>query len=411
MKIEMNIIKNITSIFFIGSIFLSMTSCDDTTDSENLEIPNAPYVLSLGITSNGTTTYYVVTTDNLMSDKITAVGKGIEQNGFHDYEQGNQTIFCVGGLGITDVKGVTKDASGYIQETGDFVFDHSLSAFSQINSSTMLGVEIPTNAASGDSITFYTVDINNVAITSKKRAPIAPIALLEWPSITGICMSENKVYMTYFGMSPVDYSTKFTDTTYVAVYSYPEMKFETIMKDTRTGPAGSWYAHNGIFQVESGDMYIMSNSAIANGYSQSTKNAAFLRIPKGQTKFDDYYFDFETKSGGLKPAHIKYIGDGLVFAEVSTLNPQTTADRWSDKALKCCIIDLNKQTITDIEEIPVHNGNGGRRFTALVDGGYVYYPVSTSDGIYIYRTDPQTATAVRGAKVSTTFVGGFFKLN
>ena len=101
----------------------------------------------------------------------------------------------------------------------------------------------------------------------------------------------------------------------------------------------------------------------------------------------------------MKPAHIKYIGNGLVFAEVSTISPQTSADRWGDKSLKCCIIDLNNKTVRDIKEIPVHNGDGGRRFAALVDG------------TYIYQVDPQAATAVRGAKVSTTFVGGFFRLN
>ena len=184
------------------------------------------------------------------------------------------------------------------------------------------------------------------------------------------------------------------------------------MNDTRSGPAGSWNAFNGIFKVESGDMYIMSNSAIANGFSQGTKNAAFLRIPKGETRFDDYYFDFETASGGLKPSHIKYIGNGLVFAEVSTITPQTSEHRWGDKDLKCCIIDLNNKTVHDIEEIPVHNGDGGRRFAALVDGGYVYRPVTTpGEGTYIYRIDPRTATAVKGAKVATTFVGGFFRLD
>lgn len=407
----MYLIKKIVTLFVLIGITFCLSSCDDTSDDENTEVANAPYVLSLGITSNGTTTYYVVTTNDLMSENITAIGKGIEQNGYHDYEQGNQTIFCVGGLGVTSATGITRDANGYLQEKGDFVFDESLKAFTQIDNNTMLGVELPADAASGNQITFYNVTINDVAITSKKTSPIAPLAQLEWPNITGLCMSENKIYMTYFGMNPKDYSTKFTDTTYVAVYSYPEMKLETIMKDTRTGPAGSWSAHNGIFKVESGDMYIMSNSALANGYSQSTKKAAFLRIPKGQTKFDDYFFDFETKSGGLKPAHIKYIGNGLVYAEVSTLNPQTAADRWSDKALKCCIIDLNKQTITDIEGVPVHNGNGGRRFNVLADAGYVYSPITTSDGTYIYRIDPQTATATKGAKVSTTFVGGFFRLD
>ena len=105
------------------------------------------------------------------------------------------------------------------------------------------------------------------------------------------------------------------------------------------------------------------------------------------------------------------VGNGLVFAEVSTISPQTSADRWGDKSLKCCIIDLNNKTVRDIKEIPVHNGDGGRRFAALVDGGYVYRPVTTSEGTYIYQVDPQAATAVRGAKVSTTFVGGFFRLD
>jgi len=406
----MKYINKLIIYLFVGCISLLLPACDNES-FENEEIPHAPYVLSLGVTSNGTTTYYVVTTDNLMEGTIDAVGKGIEQNGFHDYEQANQTIFCVGGLGVTNAKGITRDASGYLQEKGDFVFNESLRVFSQIDNNTMMGMEIPNNAESGDMMTFYNVDINSIAITSKKTTSIAPLSIYEWPSITGLCKSEDKIYVTYFHMNPTNFDTKFTDTTYVAVFSYPDMTLDKIMKDIRTGPAGSWYAHNGIFKVESGDMYIMSNSSIANGYSQSTKNAAFLRIPKGETAFDDYYFDFETNSGGLKPAHIKYIGNGLVFAEVSTLNPQTVNDRWGDKSLKCSIIDLNNQTITDIPEIPVHNGNGGRRFTVLTDGGYVYYPVSTSEGTYIYRVDLNSATAVRGAKVSATFVGGFFKLD
>ncbi len=276
----------------------------------------------------------------------------------------------------------------------------------------MLGIELPAKAADGDQIKFYLVNIDDVSIIKTIEQPIAPIAEVEWPNITGLEAIGEKVYMTYIQMHPTTFATDFVDTTYVAVYSYPDMKLETIMKDTRTGPAGSWSAFNGIIKTENGDLYTMSNTSMANGFSKGGKNAAFLRIPAGTTVFDqNYFFDFESKSGGLKPAHIKYIGNGLIFAEVSTLNPQTAADRWSDKDLKCSIIDVYNQTITDIDEIPIHSGNGGRRFTALVDGGYVYYPVSTTDGIYIYRIDPKTATAERGAKVSTSFVGGFFKLN
>ena len=407
-KNEMDIFNKISILLFISCV-LFFTSCDDD-DFGDTEVANAPYVVSLGITSNGTTTYYVVSAENLMTENINAIGKGLEQNGYRDYEQGNQTVFSIGGLGVTQAVGVTRSAQGILQEEGDFVFNTSLSAFNQIDGTSMMGMEIPADATSGDQITFYTVDINSVGITDRKTSSIKPISNLEWPSITGLCKSGDNVYVTYFPLNPKNFETKYTDTMYVAAFSYPDMQLKRLMKDTRTGPAGSWNAFNGIFEVESGDMYVMSNTALANGYSQSTKDAAFLRIPKGTTEFDDYYFNFQEKSGGLKPAHIKYIGNGLVFAEVSTLNPQTTADRWSDKALKCCIIDLNNQTVTDVKEIPVHNGNGGRRFSALVDGDYVYCPITTAEGTYIYQVDIKTAQGVKGAKVATTFVGGLFKL-
>lgn len=406
----MNHLHRITFYTLSICLLLATTSCEEQF-LDTVEVPHAPYVLSLGITANKTTTYYVVTAEDLMTGTIDAVGKGIEQNGYWDYEQANQTIFSIGGLGVTSAVGVVRNADGYLQEQGDFVFNNSLNAFAQMDSRSMLGMELPANKESGNRMTFYTVGIDNVTINAQTTAPIAPMDELEWPNITGMCYSEGNVYITYLGMNPTTFDTPYTDTTYVAVYTYPEMTFKTLMKDTRTGPAGSWNAFNGIFKVESGDMYIMSNSAIANGFSQGTKRAAFLRIPKGETHFDDYYFDFETVSGGLKPAHIKYIGDGLLFAEVSTVSPQTLADRWLDNSLKCCIIDLKNKTVRDVPQIPIHNGDGGRRFAALVNGGYVYRPITTKgEGTYIYRIDPQTATAVRGAKVSTSFVGGIFQL-
>jgi hypothetical protein len=407
----MNTLKKIKTLLSIALMLGFVSSCGK--DDEKI-VPNnvsEPYVISLGVTANGTTTYYIVSTNDLMTGTISAEGKGIEQNGYYDYEQGNQTVFCIGGLGLTDVKGITRDADGVLQQKGDFVLDQSPKIFTQITPQEMLAVELPDNENSGDQLTFYSVDISSLAIMRKVRTDIQPFALLDWPSVTGLSFDENRVYMTYFPMNQTSWETRYTDTTYVAVFTYPDMAMETIMKDTRTGPAGSWNAYNGIFKTESGDMYIMSNSAVANGFSQGTKNAAFLRIPKGTTRFDDYYFDFETASGGLKPAHVKYLGNGLVFAEVSTLTVQTLDDRWSDKSLKSCIIDLNSKTVRDVGGIPVHNGNGGRRFAVLADDDYVYNPITTEEGTYIYRIDPRTATATKGAKVSATFVAGFFKLD
>lgn len=389
---------------------LALSSCDPLEETK--ELPHAPYVLSLGITAGGATTYYVVTTAELMAGEIHAYGQGLEQNGYRDYEQANQTVFSIGGLGVNQVTGITRNPAGYLQEQGGFSFDSKLSALAQVDRSTLLGLEIPDKPANGYQLKFYLIDMDRVSITQTIQQPIAPLAAVEWPSITGMACSGNKVYVTYIQMNPTTYATDFVDTTYVAVYRYPEMTLETVMKDTRTGPAGSWAAFNGLIQTETGDLYTMSNTSMANGFSKGGKNAAFQRIQAGATTFDPtYFYDFEAQTGGLKPAHIKYIGNGLLFAEVSTLQPQTAAHRWSDAKLKCSIIDLYNQTSRDIAEIPLHNGGGGRRFTALVEGGVVYYPVSTEQGTYVYRIDPLTATAEKGAKVSATFVGGFFKLD
>ena len=388
-----------------------LTSCEDDLAAEQ-ETPNAPYVLSLGVTANGNTTYYVVSTDNLMEGTINAVGKGIEQNGYHDYQKGGNSIFCIGGMGVTSATAVVRGADGLLKEQGEFVFDNSLSGFCQVDANTMVGLEVPTNKESGSQLTFYTVDANTAAILAKNNdTAVDPIDRLDWPSITGMMYSGGNLYVTYTPMNSMTFETAYTDTCFVSVYSYPDMQFVKLMKDTRVGPGGSWGAFNGLMKDENDNLYVMSNSAISNGYSQSTKHAGFLRINKGETEFDaDYFFDFEELTGGLKPAHVAYVGNGLVFAEVSTLNPQTANDRWGDKSLKCCIIDLVNQTVTDVEGIPVHNGNGGRRFAYLTEGNNVYLPVSTSDGVYIYRTDVTTARAERGARVSTTFVGGFFLL-
>jgi hypothetical protein len=315
-------------------------------------------------------------------------------------------------MGVTSATTVVRGADGLLKEQGEFVFDNSLSGFCQVDANTMVGLELPTNKESGSQLTFYTVDANTAAILAKNTdTAVDPIDRLDWPSITGMMYSGGNLYVTYTPMNSMTFETAYTDTCFVAVYSYPDMQFVKLMKDTRVGPGGSWGAFNGLMKDENDNLYVMSNSAISNGYSQSTKHAGFLRINKGETEFDaDYFFDFEELTGGLKPAHVAYVGNGLVFAEVSTLNPQTANDRWGDKSLKCCIIDLVNQTVTDVEGIPVHNGNGGRRFAYLTEGNNVYLPVSTSDGVYIYRTDVTTARAERGARVSTTFVGGFFQL-
>ena len=397
---------------------ISFAACSDDSNIENGSggsgdgsgsATEGKYVACLGITSSNTTSYYLVTADDLMNGTVSAKGNGIEQTGYHDFREGGNTVFSIGGMGIVEANGFTLDTAGELQKKGKFVFDTNLNGLEQMDDNTMLGVEFPKNPQAGDVFKFYTVDINTVAITRTVSHPVSQLSTLDWPGFTGMRVSDNKVYMTFYLSNPSTYATQYVDTAYVAVYSYPELEYITMIKDTRTGPAGAWYTDCGIQMDEKGDLYTMSTTAIANGFTQNSKTpAGFLRIKKGETSFDpDYYFDIEAATGGLRPAHIRYVGNGLVYAEVSIVKNQ---EQWRDVNLKVCIIDLYNKTVTDVTEIPVHDGNGGRGFTAMVKGDNVYHPVTLPEGTFIYRTDVKKATAVKGAEIETTFVGGLYHI-
>lgn len=373
------------------------------------------YVLGLGVSSANATSYYLVTAADLMKGTISSIGNGLEQTGYRDFQQGGQTIFSIGGLGVAEANGFTLDAAGKWLKKGNFVFDASLNGFEEVDDQTMLGVEFPKTPQDGNVFKFYTVDIGNVSITRTVSHPVSQLGEEvtdeNWPSFTGMRISGGKVYLTYYLMHPVSYATTLTDRIWVAVYSYPALEYITTITDDRVGPAGAFNTNCGIIADEKGDLYTMSATAKGNGFTQSSLAAGFLRIKKGETTFDDsYYFDFEKATGGYKPAHIKYIGGGLVFAEVTTQKDEDT-DLWSDAALKLYIVDLYNRTAREVDGAPVHNGQGARSFTALAEGNYVYLPITLSDGTFIYRTHVGDATAEKGAEVQTTFVGGLFKLD
>lgn len=409
-------VKKYLTVFLAAGAACVLPACSDNdsigtgddSGPDNGDASAGKYVACLGVTSSNATSYYLVTADNLTSGTVSPKGNGIEQTGYRDFRAGGQTVFSIGGMGVVEANGFTLDAGGELQKKGKFVFDATLNGLEQVDDRTMLGVEFPKNPQAGDVFKFYTVDIDNVAITRTAARPVTELSALDWPDYTGMRIRDNHVYLTYYLKNPVTYATVYTDTAYVAVYSYPELELITVSKDSRTGPAGAWNTDCGILLDEKGDLYTMSATAVANGFSQSTKEAAFLRIRKGENGFDpDYYFNIEEATGGLKPAHIRYVGNGRVYAEVSTVKNQ---EQWKDVDLKVCIIDLYNRTVTDVPQIPLHDGNGGRSFTALVQGGQVYHPVTLPEGTFIYRTDVENATAVKGAEVETTFVGGLFHI-
>lgn len=397
----------------VGAALLAL-SCKKKSDEVSAP---SPYLLGVGITtSSGTssaTVNYVIKANSLTGGTLSPLGNGLTLVGYRDYAIGNKTVFAVGGFADANVNGIDQDGSGNLNVTGTASFTKAADDIQQVDNTLMLAIKLP-GAADGDKAIFNFVDINTKMITKTYSAALSPLVIDgNQPVYTGMAVAGSKLYVSYYHFDK-NYKTPFTDTNYVAVYSYPVIAFERVIKDVRTGPAGAFGTRSGLFKTENGDVYTMSSSNLGYGFTKSTKPGGFLRIKSGATEFDAAYF-FNTDLLGGKVAHIKYLGNNLLFATISTLDP-ATPDQWGDKKVKMAIINISTGTVTDVKLAGgtsadlIHDGNGGRSFPVLADNGKVYYAANIGGVLNVYTIDVATATAAKGATVAASFVGGIFKV-
>src|SRR5690606_23707868 len=151
-------------------------------------------------------------------------------------------------------------------------------------------------------------------------------------------------YLGYYLSHPDTFATNYTDQARLAIYSYPEFEFQGVLTDDRVGPIGGVNTKSGLIEDESGNIYAVSHSNPANGFSQGTQVSGILRIQDGESTCDaDYLVDVAEVAGGT-PAHLLYLGSGKVFDEINTAARGEQA-MWSHGPLRSGIIDLNAQTV------------------------------------------------------------------
>jgi len=386
---------------------LSFTSCGDDDESVAPVTQGDQFVMSLAIQgSDNSYTYYTVPFSDVMSGSLSAQGRGIEQPGYFDFTQIDNTIYSIGGLDDVNVVGITKSETGELEEAGNISFAKSLSDIVQADANTLVAVEM---SSTSNVVKFHTINANTVTVTSTKQHLVSDLTNLSAPTYSGMRISGNQLFLSYFISDPTTYNTPYTDQAQVAVYSYPGLEFQKVITDTRTGPIGSFFTKTGLINDEQGNVYALSNSNPANGYSQTTKKGGILRIASGQTTFDqNYFFDVETQTGGKNISYLKYLGNGIALAEINA-EANAAQTKWSDGPLETAVVDLNAKTVTYVTGLPQHAGVG-RRLAALHDGDFVYMAIPESNGIYVYKIDTQNHTATKGAAVQANFVAGFSKL-
>lgn len=381
---------------------LALSSCSKSSDTPNGEAStdtrNTKYIITATTGAVGIADY-LLTSDNLTTGSISTVRNGVEQDGSYRYYLTAQNKFFSLLYGQGNPGAVTSyalNADGQLVKTSNFQAE-TVQVFAPVNNE-VLTIKVP---RSGASISYmYRIDAAQSMIVgegnqdTKQLSTNGERAHYTWATQVG-----DKVFMPYMsikGDGVDNFGTRFPDSTWVGVYSYPALKLEKIIRDGRTSYLGAYFT-NGLFQDEKGDAYGFSGAvATSNGTLTSKKPSAILKINKGTTEFDQsYFFNIEQKSGGYKINSTAYIGNGKALVQMYGNVGVATG------AAKLAIVDLYNQTFTWVTGLPatISSTTTNRYNITNDDASAIYIGINSPDGSWVYSINGSTAVATQGIKV------------
>ncbi|OMQ10504.1 DUF4374 domain-containing protein [[Flexibacter] sp. ATCC 35103] len=354
---------------------------------------------------------YLLTTDDISKGSITTTGNGIEQDGSYRYyitAQNNffSLLYGQGNPGAVTTYNLTTE--GKLVKKSDFQAE-TVHVFAAVNKD-ILTIKVPRSGAASIA-SMYKIDAEKSLITgeaqqdTKKLAGNGERAFFTWATQVG-----DKVFMPYMsikGDGVDNFGTVNPDSTWVAVYNYPELKLEKVIKDNRTSYLGAYFT-NGLYQDENGDAYGFSSAAAtSNAVLTSTKPSAVVKIKKGTTEFDKtYFFNVEEKSGGYKIASSSYISKGKVLLQMYG-TPGTNKG-----AAKLAVADVYAQTFTWVKDAPLEISftTVNRYNLVSEDGSSAVVGINTPEGNWIYTINGTTGVATKGMKVEGGQITAIAKL-
>ncbi|WP_370173535.1 DUF4374 domain-containing protein [Leeuwenhoekiella palythoae] len=393
----------------LGLLFTACDSNDDGTSPENPETGvESKYIITATPTAAGSegVADYILTTDAITEGSISTAGNGIEQDGTYRYYITTNNKFFSMLYGQGNPGAVTSyelNAEGSLEKLSDFQSE-TVQAFAAVDDEILL-IKISRNADSPIA-SWYRFDTNTLQFVAEGQINTQELADKESGELaffTWITQVGDKVYLPYFTMKGCcsdSFGTIYPNEANIAVYSYPEMEYETTIHDERTSFIGRYFV-NGLSVDENGDAYAFSSSvATTNGELSSTLPSAVTRIPSGSTEFDDYYFNIEEASGGLYVTDQVYVGNGKFVGIMA-------AERTSAYASgnQYAIIDVYNQTVTPVSGTPNPETvvlTSSKSNYVSDDKSTVSVGITTETGSWIYNIDVASATATQGKEV----VGG-----
>lgn len=389
-----------TSTLAAAAIALGLQGCDDGATSAGDDAGSRPYMMGfrVQVDDDGNTADYVLTAADISKGEITAEGKGVEQVGWRYMGALGKRLYSIGYYNDNNFVVYELDGAGKVVEKDRVVFQTTIDMLGDADENTLMAMEVPRKTMSPR--TWHVFDLENVSIRKKVVDSIYVDhvdSLVPWP--TALVRRGDKVFVPFYQLhARGDFSTPNTDTAFIAVYSWPDLVQEKVIKDTRMGPIGRYGDDNGAILTESGDLYALSTAAKSAGFTTTQKTSGILRVKAGSTEFDpDYHWDIEEATGGSKIVWFESLGGEKALVRLSTDDSKLWGSYGNEIICRLAVADLAARTIAMVDDIPLHRGGYGA--SVFMEDGKAWTSVNTGSEAHLWAIDPATAKAVKGAKI------------
>ena len=390
--------------FLFTTLVLSLVIGCSKDDTENPSEKGNFIVAVTPVAATGVADY-LLTANSLDTGKVSTAGQGVEQDGTYRYyvTHNNKFFSMLYGQGNPGAITVYTIVNGGLNKIANSVTE-TVQAFAPVNDDILM---MKISRSNTNPVTsWYQFNTNNLnianqgSINTEDLAANGELAFFSWIKQVG-----NKVYAPYFtvkGCCSATFGTDYPDQAWVAVYSYPSMTLEKVIKDDRTSFIGRYFT-DGLEVVENGDIYAFSSSIATsmgtNTTMNSTKPSAVTRIKSGTTEFDkSFIINFEELSGGLNITNWLYVGNNKFI---------TFSNTKQDKGAYTVgniigVLDVNAKSWKAVTGLP--NTIEVKGFTSNnysdKGGRYGYIGLNLTSGIgYVYKIDVNSASATRGLKI------------
>lgn len=361
----------------------------------------------------------LLTSNTLDEGEISTSGTGVEQSGSdRTYFVKNDMIFSFmfGGSAAGAVTAYKVNASKQLEKVTDFQTE-TLHTYGGVGDDILM-IKNSWQAAE-EYMQWYRFDTKKleiVALGEINTKELAGKQKNEMAFFTDIKQVGDKVFAPFWSIqSGQNFRTSNPDSTFIAVFSYPDMKLEKVIKDARTGSIGAYF-RSGMEVDENGDVYVIGTKLGPDSDGQySTKTpVAFTKIKNGTTEYDkSYFFNITEASGGKYIFQKLYLGEGN-FLLVMGDQPNT----YGTTMYLYTPISFAIANVYDASYRPVTGANIPASIYRTTEYSYNYSPLDGKTGYIgintltdpgaIYKFDAETATATPALKVDA---GGFTSIS